>query len=241
MKSISLFFPLLTLVTLLAQLPALAQTVFNVHNFAGGDARYPQAGLVLSSNTLYGTGSAGGSADLGAVFKVNTDGTGFTSLHSFMGGSTGNLPLAGLVLAGNTLYGTADQGGSGGNGTVFKLNTDGTGFTTIHSFAVAEGPLFTNTDGIYPDAGLALSGSTLYGTAAGGGSSDNGTVFSVNTDGTGFATLYSFSAIKPPVAGGTNSDGSGPCGGFWSFRVTRFMERRATGAVRVMGRCSRST
>ena len=50
----------------------------------------------------------------------------------------------------------------------------------------------TNSDGAYPHAGLILSGNTLYGTAYGGGSSGNGTVFAVNTDGTGFTNLYSF-------------------------------------------------
>ena len=39
-----------------------------------------------------------------------------------------------LILSGNTLYGTASSGGSSGDGTVFAVNTDGTGFTTLHSF-----------------------------------------------------------------------------------------------------------
>ena len=42
--------------------------------------------------------------------------------------------FSGLILSGNTLYGTARSGGSSGNGTVFALNTDGTGFTNLHSF-----------------------------------------------------------------------------------------------------------
>ena len=61
-------------------------------------------------------------------------------LHSFtrfkpLGNSTfytnsdGAFPYSGLVLLGNTLYGTTTQGGSGGVGTVFSVNTDGTGFT----------------------------------------------------------------------------------------------------------------
>ena len=44
---------------------------------------------------------------------------------------------AGLILSGNTLYGTTTGGGSSGNGTVFAINTDGTGFTTLHSFTAA--------------------------------------------------------------------------------------------------------
>jgi hypothetical protein len=40
----------------------------------------------------------------------------FTNLFSFTDGSDGAFPYAGLMLSGNTLYGTAPDGGSGGNG-----------------------------------------------------------------------------------------------------------------------------
>ena len=127
----------------------------------------------------------------GAVFKVGTDGTGFTNLHSFNGPSDGASPSAGLLLSGNILFGTtADGGGTGG--TVFKLNTDGTGFTTLPNFS-----------GGSPQAALVLSGHTLYGTTADGGSSGVGSVFAINTDGTGFSELYSFTGL---------TDGANPIG-----------------------------
>ena len=160
----------------------------------GSDGAYPWAGLVLSGNTLYGTASEGGTG-AGTVFAVNTDGTGFTTLYSFTDGSDGAIPKAGLILSGNTLYGTTLQGGSSGNGTVFALNTDGTGFTTLYSFTAGGYTslgFITNSDGAFPWAGLVLSGNTLYGTAETGGSLGYGTVFAVNTDGTGFTTLHSF-------------------------------------------------
>src|SRR5436309_714135 len=50
-------------------------------------------------------------------------------------------------------------------------------FTTLHSFTAFSNLALTNGDGGYPFAGLILSGNTLYGTAAAGGSSGNGTVF----------------------------------------------------------------
>ena len=56
------------------------------------------------------------------------------SSHTIYSNSDGADPEAGLILSGNTLYGTADAGGSSGNGTVFAVNTDGTGFTNLHSF-----------------------------------------------------------------------------------------------------------
>ena len=51
---------------------------------------------------------------------------------------------------------------------------------------------FNGTDGQAPGTTLTLCGSTLYGTTQYGGSSGDGTVFSVNKDGTDFAVLHSF-------------------------------------------------
>ena len=197
-----------------------AQTFKTLHSFTAGgyvssgkytnsDGVYPIAGLILSGNTLYGTANLGGSSGAGTVFAVNTDGTGFTNLHSFttLSGtnSDGSLPQAGLILSGNTLYGTARNGGTSDNGTVFAINTDGTGFTNLHSFSLGSGgdePV--NSDGANPSARLILSGNTLYGTAQVGGSSGKGTVFAVNTDGTRFTNLFSFTGGSDgatPVAG----------------------------------------
>jgi len=127
------------------------------------------AGLVLSGNTLYGTTTGGGSSGNGMVFAVNTDGSVFTNLYSFSGGSDGGAPYAGLILSGNTLYGTTAGGGSLANGTVFALHIDGSVFTNLYNFTGGSG-------GGAPYAGLILSSNTLYGTTAGGGSSGKGTV-----------------------------------------------------------------
>jgi uncharacterized repeat protein (TIGR03803 family) len=165
----------------------------NLYSFTGGnDGATPEAGVLLSGNTLYGTAHTGGSSGRGTVFAVNTDGTGFTTLYSFTGGGDGSAPQAELVLSGNTLYGTAYGGGSGGEGTVFAVNTNGTGFTVLYSFTEASNPNPVNSDGAKPSAGLVVSGNTLYGTAIVGGNSGDGTVFAVNTDGSGFTTLHSF-------------------------------------------------
>jgi uncharacterized repeat protein (TIGR03803 family) len=162
-----------------------------------GDGANPNGNLVLSGNTLYGTASQGGTWGGGTVFALNTDGTGFTLLHTFVTtnnlcfdcpGSDGNSPYAGLILAGNTLYGTTAFGGDSGNGTVFKINADGTGYSILYSFS----DFATNNDGAYPYGGLVLSGNTLYGTTSAGGSTGGGTIFALDTDGTGFTNLHTF-------------------------------------------------
>jgi uncharacterized repeat protein (TIGR03803 family) len=140
--------------------------------------------LILSGNTLYGTANGSGSSNNGTVFAVSTDGTGFTNLYSFTGGSDGAGPSGTLILSGDTLYGTAVQGGSSSNGSVFAVNTDGSGFTNLHSFTeIGPNPqpgYGANSDGALPQAGLILLGNTLYGTAQIGGSSGLGTVFSLS-------------------------------------------------------------
>ena len=105
------------------------------------------------------------------------------------------------------LYGTTQNGGSSGNGTVFTININGTGFTNLYSFTVRFGSSHTNSDGAYPSAELTLSGNTLYGTTIAGGNSGYGTVFKINTVGTGFMNLHSFSA------GFINTDGANPYAG----------------------------
>ncbi len=179
-----------------------------LHNFTdGGDGKNPLGALVVSNGALYGTASEGGSGGGGTVFALYTNGTGFTTLHSFTGGADGSVPSAGLILSGNTLYGTASQGGASGSGAVFALHTDGTGFVTLHNFGALNND--ANSDGADPMSGLILLGDTLYGTAFSGGAAGNGTVFAIGTNGSSFATLYNFSTSKPS---GTNKDGANPRG-----------------------------
>ena len=94
----------------------------------------------------------------------------FTTLHSFTR-LDGFSPVGGLVLSLGSLYGATASGGNATNGTIFKVNLDGTGFTNLYKFTGRGAD-----DGAIPLDSLVLSGNTLCGTAMRGGSMGYGTV-----------------------------------------------------------------
>ena len=173
-------------------LPTSAAAQYQVLHSFGNGSRGPDGPVLLAGSVLYGTTyGEQNSSDYGTIFRINSDGTGFSILHSFTSyPSDGDTPVAGLTISGSTLYGTTASGGSdiSKHGTVFKINTDGTGYSLLHKF----NPNSTG-DGDFPYGGLTLASSTLYGTASEGGANGLGTVFKINTDGTGFSLVHSFS------------------------------------------------
>ena len=187
-------------------LPTDGSSFTNLHTFVGGmnDGSRPLGGsLLLNNGALYGTtvhggtGSAIGTANDGVVFSVNPDGSGYTNLVNFTGGTTnGANPYGSLTLVGSKLYGMTRIGGSANLGTIFSVNTDGTGYTNLFNFTGG------TTNGANPNGSLTLDGPVLFGTTKTGGTSNLGTVFMVNLDGSGFNILHSF----------TNADGANPDG-----------------------------
>ncbi len=171
-----------------------------LHQFgSAGEVKRPQSpliqgldGALYGTTTAGGTSAQGGASGFGTVFKLNTDGTGEAVLHNFTG-NDGLYPYTAGLLQGKDglLYGTTQQGGSVGGGTVFKLNPDGTGFVTLHNFG--ESP----ADGQYPNSAMAQGNDgALYGTTEMGGISSFGVMFRLNTDGTRYEVLYQF-GVKP--------------------------------------------
>lgn len=228
---------------------ATAQTFTNLHDFTASltnsDGAQPSGSLILSGNTLYGTAGIGGTNGNGSIFALNTNGTSFTNFHSFSAKATNSLgratnsdgtgPTGGLILSGNTLYGTAFAGGNHGNGTVFEINDNGLGFAPLYHFSAgatnALGHL-TNSDGATPYTGLIFSGGVLYGTACYGGANGNGTVFAISTNGSSFTNLHSFTAM----VSSNNSDGANPYAGLMLsggtlYGTTQFGGTNGTGTL----------
>jgi uncharacterized repeat protein (TIGR03803 family) len=96
---------------------------FNNDNITGAG---PYSKLIFDAKgNLYGTTEGGGTYDSGVVFKL-TPATGGawteTVLYNFGVVGDGVYPLGCLVFgAGGNLYGTTDNGGTTGYGTVFEI------------------------------------------------------------------------------------------------------------------------
>ena len=189
-----------------------------LYNFAGGDnGANPLGSLVTDGTAFYGMTSTGGSVNRGVVFKVNTDGTDYTILHSFGDGTVANdgiEPLGSLILSGSTLYGMTNANinplpnptnSTNTYGTVFKINTDGTDYTILHWFG--NGSMLGGNDSA-PHGSLILSGSTLYGMTSGSAPPDaGGTVFMINTDGTNYTILHTFTGGPAETGDGGQPQG----------------------------------
>jgi uncharacterized repeat protein (TIGR03803 family) len=157
-----------------------------LYSFTGGnDGANPYAVLVQGSDgNFYGTTEYGGTNGVGTVFKMSANGA-LTSLYSFTGTNDGANPVRGLVQGSDgNFYGTTQNGGTNGWGTVFKITTNGA-VTTLYSFA-------GGNDGANPEAVLVQgSDGNLYGTTQNGGTNGWGTVFKITTNGA-LTSLYSF-------------------------------------------------
>ena len=157
-------------------------------SFSGTNGARPYGSLTLSGTTLYGMTNNGGRSGDGNVFSIGTNGSGYQNLLSFSGTNGQNPVYGSLTLSGTTLYGMTEFGGSRGYGNVFSIGTNGSGYQNLLSFSGTGGA----HPGLQPFGSLTLSGTTLYGMTSEGGSSGDGNVFSVGTDGSGFVDLLDF-------------------------------------------------
>jgi uncharacterized repeat protein (TIGR03803 family) len=176
-----------------------------LHNFPNGFQQNTFWLIEASDKQLYGTTFYASNYSHGTVFKVNRDGSGYTMLYAFAGtGGDGSNPTGVMEASDGVLYGTTRYGGTNigtrFNGTVFKLNKDGSGYRLLHLFNYPNGdgseptaPPIEATDG-------ALYGTTIYGGNGFGPGTGAGTVFKMNKDGSSYVVLHIF----------TGDDGEGP-------------------------------
>ena len=163
--------------------------------------------IVDKSGNIYGTTEAGGAYGLGAVYRMQPEGSSYSEAIGWSFGLDidGASPYGGLIMdKKGALYGTTYVGGSSGEGTVFKLTPSSTGFTeaVLHSF---QGPPY---DGSRPTAGACGGpGTSIYGTTEEGGTQNLGTVYKLTGSGTKYkeTVIWNFGSVS--------GDGAYPYGG----------------------------
>ena len=180
-----------------------------LHAFGGNasDGVTPQAGLVQRRDgMLYGTTSLGGTNKAGIVFKLATDGSGYTALHTFGATFSGDgfSPTALIQGADGALYGVTQSGGTEYGGVVFRLGADGSAYDVLYNFGIEIPPAYFNGDGLSPVALTQGADGALYGVTQTGGTNGVGNVFRLGTNGSAFAVLHTFGDVA--------NDGTTPVG-----------------------------
>ena len=179
--------------------------VLHAFDGAGGSAPWAKV-FVGTEGALYGTTHEGGAHGAGTVFKMGADGSSFSSLHHFQR-TDGARPIGGVIQgADGALYGTTPEGGawSYSRGTIFRLLTDGSSFSVLHSL--------DGVNGGAPFGGLVQRpNGLLYGTTFVGGAYDGGTVFAISPEGAPFSilqNLHPFDGANPQSQLTLASDGT---------------------------------
>jgi uncharacterized repeat protein (TIGR03803 family) len=182
-----------------------------LHDFSAAiDGRNPYGDLVYDGTFLYGMTSAGGTNNMGTIFKIKPDGSSYSRILYFTGTSNGSFPHGSLIFDGTYLYGMTKEGGANDSGTVFKIKPDGSGYLKLLDFA-------GSSNGRNPYGSLYYDGTYLYGMTEYGGTGARGTVFKILPDGTGYVKLHDFSA----TLNGTFPRGSLISDGTFLYGMTR--------------------
>jgi uncharacterized repeat protein (TIGR03803 family) len=163
-------------------------------NFDGTNGANPNLPPIQGTDgNLYGGTAGGGEYGQGLLFKMTPSGT-LTTIYSFCAESgcpdgIGGAPEV-LGMDGN-FYGSNQNGGAFGDGTIYKVTEKGV-LTTLHSF--------DGTDGLVIKHLVQSSSGNFSGTTSGGGNLGEcngggcGTVFEMTPSGT-LTTLHDFCSL----------------------------------------------
>ncbi|MFH0878635.1 MAG: choice-of-anchor tandem repeat GloVer-containing protein [Lentisphaerota bacterium] len=185
----------------------------------------PWGGLAMNSTNLFGMTYFGGVSNLGTIFRINLNGSGYANLHHFVGkAGDGKHPKGDLLLDGTTFYGMTSEGGSNNAGVVFSMALNGTQFKTVYEFTGKP------DDAESPSGNLLRDGSYLYGMAF-SGPNGAGVAFNVHTNG---GTLNILKAFGGATAG-RDPFGSFVKSGTRIYGMTRYGGANNAGVIFSLG------
>jgi uncharacterized repeat protein (TIGR03803 family) len=153
---------------------------------AGSRAGKPQGVLTEGADgCLYGVAD-GGLYNAGVIYRMAKDAsTGVQDVYNFRAPTQAYL----LHATDGKVYVATRSDGTNAAGMICRMNRDGTEFQVLHEFGSAAG------DGLNPGTALLESEGRLFGTTSAGGAYGGGTVFRLESDGSGYELLCSFEGI----------------------------------------------
>ena len=191
-----------------------------LHQFVQGEGHAASL-LQAQDGFLYGCAvwpatsvPSGAPLPSGILFRMATSGSPFQVLYTFSqtdanGENTDGADCYEQLVETDpgVFYGAANNGGTNGNGVVFRYSLSAPGVVdVVHDFSATTAG--ANWDGAGPDGRLTPGpDGALYSNAYYGGMNGNGVIYAVWPDGT-FEVLHTFSATNPTT--GANWDGANP-------------------------------
>jgi uncharacterized repeat protein (TIGR03803 family) len=190
----------------------------NLYSFGALPGSTPLTGLSAIGSTLYGVTSTdvgffNSGYGYGAAFSINSNGSNYQNIHSFdddfdNGNKSGALSIGSTLLGGPLPGALSVQNGVAHSNiaTLNSINADGSNYHTVYNFtsgSVASDIAALGLNLYTATFDLTIAGSKLYGTVPTGSSFPNnlnGSIFSMNLDGSNLQTLYSFSGTGPDGA-----------------------------------------
>ncbi|UII20616.1 choice-of-anchor tandem repeat GloVer-containing protein [Fulvivirga ligni] len=156
-----------------------------LHTFENGTG-YPKGGLTDGEDGfIYGMTTKGD----GRIYKIRPDGSDYQVIRSFADYNSvlGKTVFGNLTMVNGILYGMTEGGGQYGNGTIFKITTDGSSYVILRHLSV--------TDGAHPLGSLTFNPDDqhFYGMTSKGGNNSMGTIFKMSlTPEYTFTKIYDF-------------------------------------------------
>ncbi|MEP6747453.1 MAG: choice-of-anchor tandem repeat GloVer-containing protein [Bacteroidota bacterium] len=159
-----------------------------LHIFSGADGRAPSGNLLYYNGSFYGITYNGGTSDNGVLYTIKPDGTGFSVMFQF-NFANGRIPTGPLVvipsIQGSYFYGTCQEGGNNGYGTLFRIGTNGSNYQVLYNFVSTMGR---------PTGSLLRYGSLLYGTTK-NNDANGGVIYFYNVASASVSVIHSFSSV----------------------------------------------
>jgi uncharacterized repeat protein (TIGR03803 family) len=149
-----------------------------------------------SDGLLYGSTSSGGSNGYGILFRIATNGSGFTAMRSFTSSNDVRSPSVLIDGSDGFLYGVGRTATSSTTSAVIKLNRDGNTAATLAY--LNNGKVQGDLQELRTTLMEARDG-FLYGSANGGGTTSGGYLFKLSKDGSSYEVIHNF--LRAPADG----------------------------------------